>query len=699
MFDLCKFVLGSHNENIEQGVVLSPNLFRDDLPQYPVAPEFLGQHFGHFGGRFSQDLSAQDLALHRHELRVSQALGLQANASQAQMSQGQTSQAQTSQAQTSQAQSSQAQSSQAQSSRDKASQVQASEGQAAKFQPPQSLAMEGEAPQEFMAHDQVVQLVDQAPQLQPEQLVPALQPQVEAPQAGPSSGQQDQGNWLTFSELMGDSYPAKSRIVYLKSYRLFERFLRSRNKYEPGVPPTEVMVLNYFHYLRNELKWAPSTLWSTYARINAVLSRVHGVRLQNYSRVCDVLKSYGGGYIPKQAAIFTPQQIEDFVTDPSLSSKYWLVRKVVCLLGYFGGFRSCELKSLKFENCELDSMGYWFTFKRSKQRGRLEPTTICVPRRQADWIPVASDSTRISLDLDPASLLDLYLEEIQVDLGVSRDELKGDFFRSTHGVNGKKFTNISIGKNAIGKVGIEIAKELCLVSPERFTGHCWRRSCGTSASDSGVNVTTLMSMMGWSNPKTAMVYVNRSRSTSLTMSLYLANVQRRNCTNPFPKTVVEKRQAVSQAEGKFVVNPAKSVVAKCSNTLAASSSNRSKQESEVVVKSSSSTPSGNFESDDIDLATQDLIREIEFEEGLVEGKETQAVVETVKIEKSTSRNVEETPTVVVNSESNVGSGEVVSGGNSSGQFSGIDARLANILQNLNNSGNMTIHFHFDGDKK
>ncbi len=505
-----------------------------------------------------------------------------------------------------------------------------------------------------------------------------------SPVEGSSSDELNQGKWLSYAELMGDSYPGKSRIIYLKSYRLFERFLRSRNKYEEGTVPTEVMVLNYFHYLRNELKWAPSTLWSTYARINAVLSRVYGVRLQNYSRVGDLLKNYGGGYVPKQAAIFTPQQIEDFITDPSLSSKYWLVRKVICLLGYFGGFRSCELKSLKFENCELDNMGYWFTFKRSKQRGKLEPTTICVPRRQVDWIPVASDSTRISLDFDPASLLDLYFEEIQCDLGVNKDELKGDFFRSTHGVNGKKFTNISIGKNSIGKVGIEIAKELCLVSPERFTGHCWRRSCGTSASDSGVNVTTLMSMMGWSNPKTAMVYVNRSRNTSLTMSLYLANVQRRNCENPFPSSVVERRQAVKQSEGKHVVNPVKASVPKLDDCSVALSGNGPALG--AVSRSDLST----FDQAEIDLATQELIRDIEAEEGVVTERSSESV--PVNSEKEAVSNVERS-SVSDSSKPNIRSGESVSG-----EFSAIDSRLGNILQNLNNSGNITIHFHFDNKK-
>ncbi len=127
---------------------------------------------------------------------------------------------------------------------------------------------------------------------------------------------------------------------------------------------------------------------------------------------------------------------------------------------------------------------------------------------------------------------------------------QGDFFRATHGMKGQKFTNCSLGKNTTGKVRVQVATELCLPRPEIYTGHCWRRSCGTSASDSGVNVTTLMAMMGWSNPKTAMVYVKKSRMTSLSLSLmYLTNVQRNNVANPFPRSPLKSAAAVKHIQG------------------------------------------------------------------------------------------------------------------------------------------------------
>jgi len=478
-----------------------------------------------------------------------------------------------------------------------------------------------------------------------------------------------EGNWLNYSDLMSESYPAKSKLVYLKAYKLFEKFLKSKNQWQPNTVPTDLQVLNYFYYLKNELKWAPTSLWSTYARINAVMKCVFGVSLKSMTRVADVLKSYDSGHVVKQAGIFTPQQIEDFVSDPELSSKYWFVRKVVCLIGYYGGFRNVELKSLKFENCECDSMGYWFHFNRAKQRGRVEETSICIPGRQPDWIPVVSDSSRLGLDFDPASLIDLYLSEVERDLQCSREELKGDFFRATHGMKGQKFTQLPLGKNTIGKVGVQVATELCLPRPEIYTGHCWRRSCGTSASDSGVNVTTLMAMMGWSNPKTAMVYVKKSRMTSLSLSLYLTNVQRQNCRNPFPRSSLERREAAEQIKVQKLVAQ-KSVV----------------QKSTVAVAEGSERVVSNLKVEsEIELATQALIDDLaaeesglvsDFDEGSVEGcqKLLSGSGEVVKVEKEK----------LDRSESSVVSNEIPV----------VDPRMTGLLQNFQNSGNVTFHFHF-----
>lgn len=118
-----------------------------------------------------------------------------------------------------------------------------------------------------------------------------------------------EGKWLSYSELMMDSYPPKSKMIYLKAYKMFERFLKSRKQFVPNERPTEVQLLNYFHYLRNEKRLAPTTMWSTYSRVNACVKRLYGFSLKEYVRITDVLKSFESGYTVKKASIFSPAEV------------------------------------------------------------------------------------------------------------------------------------------------------------------------------------------------------------------------------------------------------------------------------------------------------------------------------------------------------------------------------------------------------
>jgi hypothetical protein len=126
----------------------------------------------------------------------------------------------------------------------------------------------------------------------------------------------------------------------------------------------------------------------------------------------------------------------------------------------------------------------------------------------------------------PCRVIEEYLELLVQDFEMPLSQIEGPFFRSTHGKNGRKILKMPLGKNSIGEVGIEWAKELLLPNPSKFTGHCWRRTCSTISSDSGVNVTSLMSHMGWTSPKTAIRYVQKSRQSSYSMSMYLVQAQR-----------------------------------------------------------------------------------------------------------------------------------------------------------------------------
>ncbi len=167
--------------------------------------------------------------------------------------------------------------------------------------------------------------------------------------------------------------------------------------------------------------------------------------------------------------------------------------------------------------------------------------------------------------------------------------------------------------------------------------------------------------------------------TSLSLSLYLTNVQRQNCSNPFPNSPLEKRQSV----GKNKVSSA--VVAKCSNTLVSSCNREVSSEPEsscLKVEKTEDKFGSEFQSDQFDLSSES-VEEIDFDAGASESKEED---ESEKNQDSKKADM----TVGIGNDG---------GADMSNQLGSIDSRLAGILQNLHNLGNITINFHFDSHKK
>jgi hypothetical protein len=128
--------------------------------------------------------------------------------------------------------------------------------------------------------------------------------------SGGSNASHTEGNkdWLSYKELMETTYPAKSRKTYLTAFVTLERYLKSVGQFNRDSPPNQLSLLNYFHFLRTKKGWLPTTLWSHFSRINAVMKRSWGVNLTKYPRLTDLLKGYESGHRVKKASVFSPQQ-------------------------------------------------------------------------------------------------------------------------------------------------------------------------------------------------------------------------------------------------------------------------------------------------------------------------------------------------------------------------------------------------------
>ena len=102
--------------------------------------------------------------------------------------------------------------------------------------------------------------------------------------------------------------------------------------------PQEEKLIDYFKQLRENKKLASSTLWVQYSYLNTIIKNRYGTKLQSFPRITTLLKSYDTD-VKKKAGVFETKDIDAFIEHPN-RSPYWLVRKVIIIVAYFGGLIS-----------------------------------------------------------------------------------------------------------------------------------------------------------------------------------------------------------------------------------------------------------------------------------------------------------------------------------------------------------------------
>ena len=103
--------------------------------------------------------------------------------------------------------------------------------------------------------------------------------------------------------------------------------------------------------------------------LNSVCKGKYGIPLQTYPRLRCIIKSYDVD-IKKKAYTFTNEEIAEFVQNESLSGAYWLVRKAIVILTYFGGLRHAEVMNLTLENICCDPDGLNIFHQRGNKKAR-----------------------------------------------------------------------------------------------------------------------------------------------------------------------------------------------------------------------------------------------------------------------------------------------------------------------------------------
>ncbi|KAJ3644303.1 hypothetical protein Zmor_026969 [Zophobas morio] len=227
-------------------------------------------------------------------------------------------------------------------------------------------------------------------------------------------------------------------------------------------------MLNYLHEKSQEVK--PSTLWSKYSMIKAVLSVKENIEINKFSRVIAFLKRNSVGYEPTKSKVLTRQEIDTFLTNAD-DMKHLLI-KVALLFGVCGACRREELHSLKIQDIVQKDE---------------ECLIITIPDTKSNIkrvFPVIAKGKAVNG-------LELYRKFLRL----RPETVQHDYFFICYR-NGK-CTVQRVGIHSFTKMPSVVAEFLNLPNPKEYTGHCFRRSSASLAADSDVDLISLKRLGGW----------------------------------------------------------------------------------------------------------------------------------------------------------------------------------------------------------
>ena len=162
------------------------------------------------------------------------------------------------------------------------------------------------------------------------------------------------------------------------------------------------------------------------------------------------------------------------------------------------------------------------------------------------------------------------------------------------------------------------------------------------------------------------------------------------------------RQVVRESQSRGGSLP-QSVTAKVSRLASGDRKKSGSKSSCPLVASAAKRPAldvavlpGTVKAEDESFSTQELVNELENE--FIEDKSSQSVVQSNQVANAAVSDSLMMPADAQNVDVRGVEGGSSAGNSVSGVVASLDPQMATILQNLNNSGNLTIHFHFDRSK-
>lgn len=167
------------------------------------------------------------------------------------------------------------------------------------------------------------------------------------------------------------------------------------------------------------------------------------------------------------------------------------MKKAIAVIAYYDGLRTSELVKLSFSDVDVSQNNITVYVKTSKTdpHGK-EKFHFVIPR-------IINDA------VCSCAIVEKYMDAV---IGKT-----GRFFRNFN-IKANNYAKQPMGINSIAAIPKFIASYLHLENPEKYTGHCFRRSSAIALADSGDSRLTLKRQFRWKSDTVAEGYLAGSKT-------------------------------------------------------------------------------------------------------------------------------------------------------------------------------------------
>ena len=249
---------------------------------------------------------------------------------------------------------------------------------------------------------------------------------------------------------------------YYSTWRHFCNAMKGKVDLETTMP-SEDQFMDYFKHNQVDhegFRLKSATIRARFSHLSTICKSKYNQNLNEFSK----LKEYFNlnckdckDQTPIE--IFTKQDIDNFICDLTLSTPYWLVRKVIVIFAFFGELNVSETQDLRMENVIKSEDGYTV----------YKPNKIeCKPGSQY-LVPNEKANGQVSY----SDLVKEYFEKIDNDIKPDDRNAVGRVFYSGHNHG---FYGIPLGKNVMCELTHLMAEVLKKPNPDSYTFTSLRKS-------------------------------------------------------------------------------------------------------------------------------------------------------------------------------------------------------------------------------